>query len=175
MLSDIYAARVSRAGVLSRTHLFILFLPCPTYEMLAVFILLLSYGVAAVSAAVTVYGPQGVLAPELPSGSGGAVATTVSVDPATYTGAPAFNSIVLTPPPLPNPPPPTQFAQQLASNAQNVQGLSIPHTGDFLGFSIEMSVGNQISEYSCCFRRRITLIFYSSGSEWVCIVIRMII
>lgn len=111
-------------------------------------LLLLSYCVAAVSAAVTVYGTQGVLAPDLPSGSGGTASATFSVAPSMYTNAPAFNDVVLTPPPIPVPPPPTQFSQLLASNAQNVPGLSIQHTGDFLGFSIEMSVGDQISESS---------------------------
>jgi hypothetical protein len=47
-----------------------------------------------------------------------------------------------------NPPPPpiafnTQFDIQLQSNTP---GLSIPQSGAFVGFSIEMSVANQICE-----------------------------
>lgn len=119
------------------------------YEMHALLLLL---SCAAVSAAVTVYGPQGVLSFGEPSGSGSTASATLAVNPATYTNTPAFNSIVLTPPPIPVPPPPTQFSLTLANSANNVPGISIMQSGDFLGFSIEMSVANEICE----------LLFYKS-------------
>ena len=89
---------------------------------------------------VTVYGPQGVIAFT-------ASTTTTSTAPGTAStgsGAAAFNQVVLQPPPVPQPPPPTQFNVQLPDNTQGVQGLSIPHGGDFLGFSIEMSVVERV-------------------------------
>lgn len=58
----------------------------------------------------------------------------------------AFNNVTLNAPPVPNPPPPTQFDLHLESVARNVAGLSIQQAGSFLGFSIEMSVVNQIGE-----------------------------
>lgn len=39
-----------------------------------------------------------------------------------------------------------QFGVQLESKAENVMGLSIPLSGAFYGFSIEMSIVNQVSE-----------------------------
>ena len=71
---------------------------------------------------------------------GAAVTSTVAQDETPS----AFNNVILKAPPVPSPPPPTKFALQLGSTAQSVSGLSIPHTGSFLGFSIEMSVANQI-------------------------------
>lgn len=59
----------------------------------------------------------------------------------------AFNNVTLNAPPVPNPAPPSQFDLHLDSNAQNVAGLSIHQAGSFLGFSIEMSVVNQISAW----------------------------
>ncbi|KAI0772363.1 glycoside hydrolase family 79 protein [Trametes elegans] len=72
---------------------------------------------------------------------------TTTVEPgATYTGLPAYDPRVLDPPPLPNPLPANQFFIQLAQDAQNVQGLSIPLSGAFFGFSIEMSVVTQVGD-----------------------------
>ena len=65
---------------------------------------------------------------------------------ASYTGAAAYDPTVLLPPPIPDPPLPTQLSLQLSSDAQNVQGLSITQSGSFYGFSIEMSVVGQVSE-----------------------------
>jgi hypothetical protein len=89
-----------------------------------------------VRASVTVYS-------QIPLGK--ATATAAS---ANYTGAAAYDPKVLTPPPIPNPAPPTQFPLVLQSSSQAVQGLSIIQSGPFLGFSIETSVINQIREYS---------------------------
>ncbi|OBZ74675.1 hypothetical protein A0H81_05580 [Grifola frondosa] len=86
--------------------------------------------------AVTVYSQQ-PLAPTSTNVASGAI----------YTGLKAYDPTVLNPPPLPNPLPATEFGIQLASNANNVAGLSIPLSGAFFGFSIEMSVANQVSEY----------------------------
>ncbi|EGN92294.1 glycoside hydrolase family 79 protein [Serpula lacrymans var. lacrymans S7.3] len=69
---------------------------------------------------------------------------TASGSAASYTGAAAYDPTILNPPPIPSPAPATQFTLQLASSAQNVQGLSIPQPGAFFGFSIEMSVINQV-------------------------------
>ena len=97
---------------------------------------------------VTVYGPTGVIGRTTTS------STSTSTAPGTaYTGngAAAYNQVVLQPPPVPQPPQPTQFSLQLQNNAQNVQGLSIPQNGAFYGFSIEMSVVDQISAFSLAF------------------------
>lgn len=57
----------------------------------------------------------------------------------------AFNDTLLTPPPVPQPPPPRAFTIELQTDAANAFGLSIPHVGaGFYGFSIEMSVINQV-------------------------------
>lgn len=101
-------------------------------------------------AQVTVYGQQGVLSII----SGHFPTTTSTPDPTsvfdpyppTYTGFAAFNPIVLAPPPLPTPAPPTQFPMIVPNSAQNMPGLSLSHSGDFLGFSIEMSVITSIGE-----------------------------
>ncbi|KAH7884820.1 glycoside hydrolase family 79 protein [Phlebopus sp. FC_14] len=68
---------------------------------------------------------------------------TSSASAATYTGAAAYDPTVLTPPPVPS-----GFQTQLSLNVQasssNVNGLSQPLKGSFLGFSIEFSVINQV-------------------------------
>ena len=87
------------------------------------------------SASVTVYSQQ-------PLG-----ATSTSSAPAgNFTGKAAYDPTVLTAPPIPSPAPPNTFTLQLQSAPAAVQGLSIPLGGDFLGFSIEFSVINQISK-----------------------------
>ncbi|OSD00691.1 glycoside hydrolase family 79 protein [Trametes coccinea BRFM310] len=94
--------------------------------------------VAAVSGvqAVTVYGQQPLVTST----------TTSSAPGATYTGLAAYDPRILDPPPLPDPLPPNQFGIQLSASASNVQGLSIPLSGSFFGFSVEMSVVTQVSE-----------------------------
>ena len=53
----------------------------------------------------------------------------------------------LTAPALPSSMPSTAFTIQAMNSAQDVQGLSIQQGADFFGFSIEMSVVTQVSEY----------------------------
>ncbi|KIJ61729.1 glycoside hydrolase family 79 protein [Hydnomerulius pinastri MD-312] len=87
---------------------------------------------SSVRAGVTVYG-------QIPLAD-----VTATAPGQQYTGAAAYDPTILTPPPIPNPPPNTQFGIQLSSSAQNTPGLSIPQIGPFLGFSIEVSVVNQV-------------------------------
>lgn len=97
-------------------------------------------------ASVTVYGVSGQLQQTL--GLDGTTNSTASstADIPAYT-PPAFNTVVLQAPPVPQPPPPTQFSLSLqASTSAGVQGLSIPQSGSFLGFSVEFSVVNQVGE-----------------------------
>ncbi|KAH7913618.1 glycoside hydrolase family 79 protein [Hygrophoropsis aurantiaca] len=89
-------------------------------------------GLTFTQAAVTVYGPH------VP-GSG-----TIDAPSASYTGAASYNPTTLTPPPVPNPPPATQFNIVLQNG--NVAGLSIPQRGSFFGFSIEFSVVTQVRD-----------------------------
>ncbi|OSD00696.1 hypothetical protein PYCCODRAFT_1437022 [Trametes coccinea BRFM310] len=92
--------------------------------------------------AVTVYGPTGA---ERPTGTtSGAGASATPVQESWLNAYNAYNNVRLQPPPLPNPLPPTEFAITLPSQAQNMPGLSIPQRGDFWGFSIEMSVVEQV-------------------------------
>ncbi|KAL0954378.1 hypothetical protein HGRIS_003363 [Hohenbuehelia grisea] len=88
----------------------------------------------AVYAEITVYSQRPL----------GQAANTASGAAATNTAAAAYDTTVLNPPPLPDPLPATQFGVQLQNSAANVQGLSIPMSGAFWGFSIEMSVANQV-------------------------------
>ncbi|KZT00169.1 glycoside hydrolase family 79 protein [Laetiporus sulphureus 93-53] len=103
------------------------------YPFLSAFILLLS-----TADAVTVYD-------QFPL-SASAASSTVgdSIPAATYTAAAAYDPTVLNPPPIPDPPPSTQFVLQLHNDAGDVQGLSTPLSGALLGFSIEMSVADQV-------------------------------
>ena len=83
-------------------------------------------------AAVTVYG-------QTPLG-----ATRTLQPDATWTGLPAYDPTILTPPvisPLPSP-----YFLQLTNDVNAVSGVSIPMKGTFYGFSIEVSVVNQIRE-----------------------------
>lgn len=107
----------------------------PTYAAMAFHTLVFSFLVALGTArAVTVYGQGG----QQPIGT----ATTTLPVPSSA----AFDTRVLNPPPLPDPLPANQFGIQLAASASNVQGLSIPQSGAFYGFSVEMSVVTQVSE-----------------------------
>ncbi|KAK0200670.1 hypothetical protein DFS33DRAFT_1266366 [Desarmillaria ectypa] len=67
---------------------------------------------------------------------------SASADSASYTGAAAYDPTILEAPPIPDPLPPMQFDIELQSG--NTSGISIPQTGAFVGFSIEMSVTNQL-------------------------------
>lgn len=88
-----------------------------------------------VNASVTVYYQPGQ-AP-LSTGTGTAAG-------ALYTAAAAYDPTVLTPPAVPTNQP-TQFTIQLQNGG--TPNVSIPQSGAFVGFSIEMSVVNQISAY----------------------------
>lgn len=68
--------------------------------------------------------------------------TSAAAD-ASFTGLAAYDPTVLNPPAVPNPAPPTNFDIRLTNG---IAGLSIPQSGNFLGFSIEMSVVNQVRE-----------------------------
>lgn len=85
-------------------------------------------------ASVTVYSQQPI----------GATATQAAS--ANYTGAAAYDPTILQAPAVPNPAPPMQFSLQLNNAPNAVQGLSIPQSGAFMGFSIEFSVINQVRE-----------------------------
>lgn len=64
-----------------------------------------------------------------------------------YTGSAAYDPRTLIPPTPPTDPPVnTRFGVQLVNG--DIPNLSIPHTGAFLGFSIEFSVSNHICEFS---------------------------
>jgi hypothetical protein len=77
---------------------------------------------------------------------------TTSAPQESYTGLGAYDPLVLTPPPLPDPRPALEFGIQL--NAEGQPGLSIPLLGNVLGFSVEMSVMDQVCESTlflgCC-------------------------
>ena len=73
--------------------------------------------------------------------------TSSSAAAANYTGAAAYDPTVLTAPAIPIPPPPNTFFIQLFSSNSSQGGLSILQEGSFLGFSIEMSVVNQVCKY----------------------------
>lgn len=108
-----------------------------------------------VVADVTVYGFFGQTTVDPNAAATG----TVSAEPSTtsfvttpgpphFTELAAYNNIYLEPPAIPSPAPATQFAIGVPTSAQLMNGLSIPQSGSFFGFSIEMSVANQLSK-SC--------------------------
>lgn len=82
--------------------------------------------------AVTVYG-------QTPLG-----ATQTLPPGAIYTGLPAYDPTILNPPPVNATPGP--YSLQLTNDVNAMSGVSIPMNGTFYGFSIEMSVVNQIRE-----------------------------
>ncbi|KAI8996273.1 hypothetical protein BD414DRAFT_477356 [Trametes punicea] len=94
--------------------------------------------------AVTVYGQQGITIPSAVAATDAAAATSLADENSWITALAAYNNVSLTPPPLPDPLPSLQFGIQLLNNAQNVQGLSVQQMGSFMGFSIEMSVVEQV-------------------------------
>ncbi|KAI0668268.1 hypothetical protein C8Q78DRAFT_1099695 [Trametes maxima] len=103
---------------------------------------------AAAYADVTVYGMFGsTTLPPTQSGTAASSATTSFVTthgPPQYTGLAAYNEIYLPPPAIPNPAPANAFAISVPSSAALVNGLSVPQSGGFFGFSIEMSVATQL-------------------------------
>lgn len=99
---------------------------CPVFAFLA-----------EISLAVTVY--------QVPLHAG-APTSTSSAPGASTTVAAAYDPTVLTPPPIPSPAPPLQFSVQLSTGTANVSALPISSGASFLGFSIEMSVTEQVRE-----------------------------
>ncbi|KJA24885.1 glycoside hydrolase family 79 protein [Hypholoma sublateritium FD-334 SS-4] len=74
----------------------------------------------------------------------GQTATAIAAG-AAQTTLPAYDATVLIPPAIPIPPPATAYTLPVQRDAAAVQGLSIPHVGGgFFGFSVEMSVINQV-------------------------------
>jgi len=102
-------------------------------EMLLLSFLWFSCSILAARASVTVYSQQ-------PLGAGTSTAAAANSTAAAY-----YDTTVLTAPPVPSPAPPTKFSIQLNNAPNAVQNLSMPLSGDFLGFSIEFSVINQVS------------------------------
>ena len=116
----------------------------------AIFLLSLFASAFQVAYAVTVYGPAGAERPSGTLSSGAPEATLGNIG--WVSALNAYNNVRLQPPPLPSPMPATSFALALPNQAQHMAGLSIPQRGDFYGFSIEMSVVEQVSKWrSMCF------------------------
>ena len=120
------------------------------YPLLALSTCLLA---SAVHADVTVYGLLGQTT-AAPVQTGTATtqtsATTSFVTthgPPQYTELAAYNNVYMVPPAIPSPPPANQFAIGVPSDAALMNGLSIKQSGTFFGFSIEMSVVNQLREF----------------------------
>ncbi|KAJ3880476.1 hypothetical protein F5051DRAFT_161099 [Lentinula edodes] len=97
---------------------------------IALFRLFLFHGLLGISAAVTIYYAPG----QNPF-------STTSADASSYTGAAAYNPTTIDPPALPDPLPSLSLDFNIQSNPT---GLSITQSGAFMGFSVEMSVANQI-------------------------------
>ncbi|KZP33173.1 glycoside hydrolase family 79 protein [Athelia psychrophila] len=87
-----------------------------------------------VHAGVTVYN-------QIPFGQGTKTASAISSN---FTPNAVGDTKQLTAPDLPSPLPPTQFTLQLGASNATQNGLSMPIPGTFYGFSVEMSVANQI-------------------------------
>lgn len=85
------------------------------------------------SASVTVYS-------QLPFGK----PSTTAPSFANYTAASAFDPTNLKAPSIPSPPPGNKFNIQVAASNSTQNGLSITTAGSFFGFSVEMSVANQV-------------------------------
>lgn len=104
---------------------------------------------------VTVYGPLGptTVAPPPPPGSSTTTATSTTTtifvtttEPPQYTGLAAYNPVFYLPPPIPDNIA-NAFTIGLPNSATLMGGLSVPQKATFFGFSIEMSVATQLSEF----------------------------
>ncbi|KAI0316521.1 hypothetical protein OF83DRAFT_1060198 [Amylostereum chailletii] len=73
---------------------------------------------------------------------GAAESQTATAGAAAYTGAAAYDPTTLVAPAPPNPPINTNFPVQLYTGGMT--NLSIPQSGAFVGFSVEMSVATQV-------------------------------
>ena len=124
------------------------YLGFPVLSMLhcLVSLLILPTLFGSANAAVTVYGVGGAQNPTGSQSGSLPVSTLGSTEWTSALGA--WNNVQLQAPPLPVPLPPTAFTVALANQAQHVTNLSIPQRGDFYGFSIEMSVVEQVSKWS---------------------------
>lgn len=90
---------------------------------------------ASVSNAVTRYIPEG-------QATLFGITMTTSASAAGYTGSAAYDPTTLVAPAVPNPAINNNFGLQLPTGG--MPGLSIHQHGAFLGFSVELSVSNQI-------------------------------
>ncbi|CDO73856.1 Glycoside Hydrolase Family 79 protein [Trametes cinnabarina] len=102
---------------------------------------------AAAKAQVTIYGVFGSTTTAASSQSTPGPSSTIYQTvhgPATYTGLEAYNQVYLQPPPIPSPAPANQFTISLPNAAAGMNALSVPQAPTFFGFSIEMSVANQL-------------------------------
>ncbi|KAI0830342.1 hypothetical protein BC628DRAFT_1416627 [Trametes gibbosa] len=111
------------------------------------FFLLSLAGLWSYAQAVTVYGQQGMTMPTGAASTAAAPGATESTTPSSLswiTNLAAYNNLTLVPPALPSPMPNTNFGITLRNNAANVNGLSVAQKANFLGFSIEMSVVQQV-------------------------------
>lgn len=118
--------------------------------------------VISTAQAVTIYG-------QMPLAQTMSVAGTGSAQVAQPTYA-AYDQTVLVPPQVPNPAPATAYTLSLQRDATAVNGLSIPHVGgSFWGFSVEMSVINQVCELcqSVYLHYEYSMLHLFSGEELV--------
>ena len=113
-------------------------------------------------AKVTIYGFFGQTTVDPAAATGASTTSTVATTsfqttpgPPTYTELPAYNDVYMEPPAIPSPAPPTEFAIGVPTDATLMNGLSIKQQGTFFGFSIEMSVANQLSECFTCLAWRV--------------------
>ncbi|KAH9914072.1 glycoside hydrolase family 79 protein [Epithele typhae] len=102
-------------------------------------------------AEITVYGLLGQTTanPVLNDGAQATPTTTsfaTATTPVAYTQLAAYNPIYLYPPAIPSPAPANTFAIGVPTDAALMSALSIKQSGTFFGFSIEMSVANQLSD-----------------------------
>jgi hypothetical protein len=124
-------------------------LPSGTYVSFAIFVIVISGSYRLLS------GAQAALASGVGSGAA-----------ANYTGAAAYNPTTLNPPSPPGATAmPTNFAIQPVIAVP--PGASIPQKGSFFGFSVEMSVVNQVGKFVVYLEKNRYLIYLNSGKECV--------
>ena len=97
------------------------------------------------ASAVTVYNQDGATVVSAAATQSGAASATATAS--WLSSLAAYNNVTLTAPALPSPMPSTAFSITVMNSAQDVNGLGIQQVGDFFGFSVEMSVVTQVSEY----------------------------
>lgn len=92
--------------------------------------------------------------------------SAASAATASFTGSTAYNPATLNPPPVPDPLPPMSFDVPMKNG--ETEGLSIKLGGNFMGFSIEMSVANQVCGSRFFFLGNHQLTSMVSGQKLVC-------